>query len=423
MSSLPRERHSTIRFTTVATPDSPFVTEGGDRLEQLDLAYETWGTLNTARDNAILIFHALTGDSHVASHPEIEGDGAGWWEPIVGPGRAIDTDRFFVICANAPGSCYGSTGPASTAPDGKPYNTRFPKLTIRDMTRTQLDLARKLGVLELAAVIGGSVGGMEAIEAPLLAPDLVRRAVVIAASNRFHDQGIAFNEVQRRAIMLDPAWRGGNYKPDAGPHEGLAIARMLGMITYQCDQLMTARFHRQPARYDAWPEFHGRYDVEGYLQYQGDKLASRFDANSYLYLTRAMDSHDIGRDRDGLLTAASRIRAECLFIGISSDLLFPPEHVDASAGIVRQTGGSAQYVELETPHGHDAFLKDFDLLGPVIEEFLASYPAVSPSSPVPRNNSNASASPTVVTASKALNGPRMPREWKTTKKAMAIDAK
>lgn len=413
-----------LQHIDIATADSPFVTEAGARLDEVQLAFETWGTLNTARDNAILIFHALTGDSHVASHPDVPSDFPGWWEDLVGPGKPIDTNRFFVICANTLGSCYGSTGPASLAPDGNPYNVRFPNLSVRDLVHAQLQLVRALGVLDLAAVIGGSLGGMEAIEAALIAPDLVHRAVVIAASNRFHDQGIAYNEVQRRAIMLDPAWNGGNYDASASPAQGLAIARMLGMITYQCDQLMSTRFQRQPARYEDWPEFHGRFDVEGYLHYQGDKLASRFDANSYLYLSRAMDSHDIGRERGGLLRAAAKVQAACLFIGISSDILFPPHHVDDSAGLIRQTGGRARYVELETPHGHDAFLKDFEMIGAELAGFLpSSQEASDTGTELPRASNRASARTADVTASSALKGPRIPSEWSSSKKTITIDAR
>lgn len=355
---------------TITSPDSPFITERGDVLSHVEIAYETWGTLNPQRDNVVLVTHALTGDSHVAATPA--DPRPGWWEPLIGPGRPIDTDRFFVICSNLLGSCYGSTGPSSIDPStGRPYNLRFPYITIRDIVAAQERLLTKLGIHRLHTIIGGSLGGMQALEWAAMFPDRVGRIVPIATSGRFSAQGIAYNEVQRRAIMLDPAWNGGDYEPGAGPEQGLAIARMVGMITYQCDGLMEARFGRRPeARYTAWPEFFDRYDIEGYLHYQGDKLVRRFDANSYLYLTRAMDSHDLGRGRDSYLAGLSRIQARTLSIGVSSDILFPPYQAEEIATQLRRLGRDAHYHELESENGHDAFLKDFDLLAPVIQAFV-----------------------------------------------------
>ncbi|MFW6075750.1 MAG: homoserine O-acetyltransferase MetX [Chloroflexota bacterium] len=373
MTSLQWTPSPALRMRSVACTNSPFITERGERLDELTLAYETWGALNPRRDNAVLVFHALTGDSHAASHPEIDGDHPGWWEPVIGPGAPIDTDRHFVICANAPGSCYGSSGPASIAPDGQPYRLRFPALTVRDLVRAQLRLVESLGITRIQAAIGGSVGGMEALECALLAPEYVEQAIVVAASNRFHAQGIALNEIQRRTIMLDPSWRNGDYDPSRPPQQGLALARMLGMVSYQCDVLMEDRFGRNPARYTQWPEFQTRFDVEGYLHYQGDKLASRFDANSYLYLSRAMDSHDIGEGRGGLHEAAAALRASSLFVGISSDILFPPSYVRDSARLIQLAGGAADYVEMNSNSGHDSFLKDFDELATCIRPALAAH--------------------------------------------------
>lgn len=367
------------RSVTVATPEQPFVTEAGDQLPHVELAYETWGRLNPQRNNAVLVIHALTGDSHAASHPEIDGDRAGWWEPVVGPGRPIDTNRHFVICANALGSCYGSTGPRSLDPDGRRYNLRFPTLTVRDLVKAQLRLLGSLGIDRLACAAGASLGGMQILELVTIEPERVEHAVVVAASGRFHAQGIAYNEIQRRAIMLDPAWQGGEYESDAAPADGIALARMLGMVTYQSDPAMTARFDRGPARYTAWPAFGDHFDVEGYLHYQGDKLASRFDANTYLYLSRAMDSHDIGRDRGGLQEAARRISARTTFIGVSSDILFLPQHVEDTANILRAAGGQSTYLEFESIHGHDAFLKEFEHFAPLLRSTIegASLPVVS----------------------------------------------
>jgi homoserine O-acetyltransferase len=360
------------RAITIAAPTDPFTTERGERLSYASLAYETWGTLNAAGDNVVLVFHALTGDSHAASHPELEGDRVGWWEPLIGPDRPIDTNDWYVICANSIGSCYGSTGPRSLDESGRRFDLRFPALTVRDLVSAQLRLLDRLGIGRLGCVIGGSLGGMQALELGLMAPERAQRVVVVAASDRFHAQGIAYNEIQRRAIMLDPAWRGGSYEDGAQPDHGVAVARMLGMLTYQSDACMTERFDRNAARYSAWPEFHDRFDVEGYLHYQGDKLAQRFDANTYLYLSRAMDSHDIARGRGGILELGSLLGAKTLFVGVSSDILFPATHVAKSARALRAAGAPAEYWELDSIHGHDAFLKEFERMQDILREAVGT---------------------------------------------------
>ncbi|MGA7668883.1 MAG: homoserine O-acetyltransferase [Nitrolancea sp.] len=360
-----------LRTANVANPDHPFVTEHGDVLPHVDLSFETWGTLNATGDNAILIIHALTGDSHAASHgPD---DPAGWWEPLVGPGKAIDTSRYFVICPNNLGSCYGSTGPCSIDPTiGQRYRLTFPMLTVRDLVAIQARLIDHLGVQSLHCVTGGSLGGMQVLEWAAMYPDRVRRAIPVAASGRFAPQGIAYNEVQRRVIMLDPAWKDGNYEEDAIPAAGLAIARMVGVITYQSDELMAARFGRNPeARYTSWPEFLRRYDVEGYLHYQGDKLVRRFDPNCYLYLTRAMDSHDLGRGRGSYQDGVRLIEAPTLMIGIRSDILFPAYQVREVADVLQRVGRDGRYVELDSPNGHDAFLNDVEVMARHVEDFLS----------------------------------------------------
>ncbi len=393
------------RYTTVnvATGDEPFVTEFGATIPQIDLSVETWGKLNDDASNIILVLHALTGSAHVANHPEIDGDPEGWWEGIVGPGKAIDTDRFFVICANSLGSCYGSTGPRSAAPDGGIYNLRFPQLTVRDLVNVQLRLLERLGVTRLAAVIGGSLGGMQAVELAVIAPALAETVFVVAASNVFHAQGIAYNEIQRRAIMLDPAWLGGEYAPESAPEQGVALARMVGMVTFQSDPLMTARFGRNGARYNAWSEFQGRYDVEGYLHYQGDKLASRFDANTYLYLSRVMDSHDIGRERGGEEAVVGDIQARVVYVGIDSDILFPASYVRASAVCVQQAGGDAVYRELASINGHDGFLNRIEEMSAIIRAELEPDHAPCESGRRPEAT-NSSARTAIVTTSAPLNG-------------------
>src|SRR6266481_2732512 len=297
------------------------------------LAYETWGTLNATGDNAILIVHALTGNSHAydAEHPD--DPKAAWWNLLIGPGRPFDTSRYFVICSNVLGSCYGSTGPSSIDPrSGRLYGMRFPIITIRDMVHAQRRLLEHLGVRELAMVAGGSIGGQQALEWAVTYPELVRKVAVVAATASLTAQAVAFSEVQRQAIMADPRWQGGSYAPDAGPGAGLAIARMLAMITYQSEESMEMRFARQPATRltvsspSGAADLGDRFDVEDYLYYQGHTLVRRFDANSYLYISRAMDLYDVSEGYPSMETALQRLRCRALFIGIRSDFLFPAVH-------------------------------------------------------------------------------------------------
>ncbi len=341
--------------------------QNGSQFGPVTLAYETWGTLNATGDNAILITHALTGSAH-AHDPERPDDAkAAWWNLLIGPGRPFDTSQYFVICSNILGGCYGSSGPTSLdARTGRPYGMRFPVVTIRDMVTAQRKLIEHLGVRQLAIVAGGSIGGQQALEWAVIYPELVRNVAVVAATAALTAQAVAFSEVGRQAIMADPHWQGGDYPPGQGPSAGLAIARMLGMITYQSEEAMEMRFARQPASDMSIPapggfsDFGGRFDVEGYLYYQGAALVRRFDANSYLYISRAMDLYDVSEGYPSLEAALSRIRSRALFIGIRSDFLFPAARVRWLADKVRSLGGDAIYVELDSPHGHDAFLKEWE---------------------------------------------------------------
>ena len=348
----------------------------GGQLGPITLAYETWGTLNAQGDNAILITHALTGSSH-AYDPEYPDDPKmAWWNLLIGPGRIFDTSRYFIICSNVLGGCYGSTGPSSIDPrTGHSYGMRFPVITIRDMVHAQRRLIEHLEVRELAMVVGGSIGGQQALEWAVTYPELVRKVGVIAATAAQSAQAVAFSEVQRQAIMADPRWLCGDYIPGQGPATGLAIARMLAMITYQSEEAMELRFARNSVQQHNEcpsptfsPDLGGRFDVENYLYYQGAQLARRFDANSYLYISRAMDLYDVSEGYSSLDAALRRIRSKALFVGVRSDILFPAVHIHALADKVRATGGDATYVELDSPHGHDAFLKEWHQMAEALRQ-------------------------------------------------------
>jgi homoserine O-acetyltransferase/O-succinyltransferase len=353
-------------------PIGPFEPELGGGLPEVTLAYETWGELNEAADNAVLLVHALTGDSHAAGGPNETHKRGGWWDPIVGPGLAVDTDKFFVVCSNVLGGCSGSTGPASVEPgSGRPHGMRFPAVTIRDMVRAQRRLLDALGVQKLALVAGGSIGGQQALEWAVEFPDFVEKAVPVAATGALGPQGIGMSEIGRRAIMADPDWQDGDYY-DTGrsPDRGLAIARMAGMMTYQSAPGQWERFARRPAGRPAlYPEFGGRFEIESYLHYQGRELTGRFDANSYLYLSRAMDLYDVAAGYDSEEEAYSRISAEVLFVGITSDWLFPANEVKNSVEKAKTAGANATYAEIDTLSGHDAFLKDWKELREAIQPF------------------------------------------------------
>ncbi len=355
------EAHSVSSYTF----ESLSLQHGG-QLAPVTLAYETWGTLNAEGTNAILVTHALTGNAHAHDVAQPDDPKVAWWNPLIGPDKPFDTSRYFVICSNILGSCYGSTGPSSLDPQtGKPYGMRFPVITIRDMVNAQRRLLEHLDVRQLALVAGGSIGGLQALEWAVRYPELVRKVAVIAATPALTAQAIAFSEVERQAIMADPQWQGGEYATGEGPTTGLAIARMLAMITYQSEESMELRFARQPARrLDIASPSHaadigGRFDVEGYLYHQGNSLARRFDANSYLYISRAMDLYDVSEGYSSLASALSRIQAQALFVGIRSDLLFPAANARWLAEKFQTLGGNSTYVELDSPHGHDAFLKEW----------------------------------------------------------------
>ena len=349
----------------------PMDLEMRGHLPDVTVAYRTWGTLNARRDNAVIILHALTGDSRAA------GDG-GWWEPVIGPGAPIDTDHHFVLCANVLGGCQGSTGPASHGADGRPWAMRFPLITIGDIVNLQRQLVDHLGITKVIAM-GGSIGGLQALEWATRHAEITQGVGVIAASGALSALSIAVHgEIGRRAIMSDPNWCNGDYlEQNVFPEQGLALARMAAMTTYHSRESLGSRFGRNPAtRPTLYPSFGPTFDVEGYLHYHGRALSQRFDANSYLYLSRAMDLYDVGRNGGDHLWF-DRIVAPMLLVGISSDWLFPPDEIELLADRIRDCGKRVTYREIDSPNGHDAFLKDWNDLNPIIASFMASIEAAN----------------------------------------------
>jgi homoserine O-acetyltransferase len=351
----------------------PFTFKSGQSIPGFVLRYETYGTLNATRDNAILICHALSGDHHCAGWHSPEDRKPGWWNNLIGPGKAVDTRRFFVICANVLGGCQGSTGPSSTNPEtGRPYATLFPFVTIHDMVRAQKLLLDHLGVVELHGVIGGSMGGMQALLFAIEYPRFTRRVLAMATTGRESAQAIAFNEVGRQAIMQDPAWNHGDYPKDSGPRVGLAIARMMAHITYVSDASMDRKFGRRRkggAQGDAYT-FEPQFEVEGYLRHQGQSFINRFDANTYLYITRALDQFDLEHAYGSLEVAFAPVDAETLVVGFASDWLFPPEQNRALVLALLRAGKRASYAELDTDLGHDSFLLESEELYTLVRSFL-----------------------------------------------------
>lgn len=350
-----------LKLARVADKEHPLHLSLGRSLNEVVVAYETYGHLSERGDNVILLNHTLTGDSHPAAHNQH--DEKGWWEPLVGPGRPLDTEKFFIICANVLGGCQGTTGPASPNPDtGLPYGMNFPEITLLDTVHVQKRLLDVLGVHHVKLIIGGSMGGMQSLEWSVAYPDFMDGVMVIAAPGYASSQSIAYNKVGRQAITLDPEWQEGNYYGGSGPEKGLAIARAVGMITYQTEMSMEGKFGRKRRN--------GCFEIENYLEYQGNSLARRFDANSYLYLLRALDYYNLSEACKSYEDALSQIRAKVMVVGVSSDILYPPYQQEELVEAICGSGADAQYALLESPHGHDGFLIDFHLLRPVINDFI-----------------------------------------------------
>ncbi|GIK75977.1 MAG: homoserine O-acetyltransferase [Chloroflexota bacterium] len=354
--------------------DEPFCLESGESLSPVTLAYETYGALNADRSNAILICHALSGSAHAAGYLDGDPTKLGWWEDCIGPGKAFDTDRFFVICSNVIGSCYGSTGPASIDPGtGKPYGLNFPVVTVGDMVRAQVKLIDHLGIDQLLCVAGGSMGGMQVLEWAAHHPQRVHSAIPIATTAHHSPMLIAFSEVGRQAIYADPAWNHGAYydqpqKPDAG----LAVARMVGHITYLSEESMQVKFGRRLQGLEKYGyEFDTEFEVESYLKYNGHKFTRRFDANSYLYVTKAMDYFDLTQPTGSLAAAfADSTHVKFLVISFTSDWLYPSYHSKQLVSALTAAGVDVTYLDVKSSWGHDAFLLEVDTMTNLLGSFL-----------------------------------------------------
>jgi len=355
------------------TFNGPLELESGKKLGPVTLAYETYGKLNASRSNAVLVLHAFSGDAHAAGFHKGD-DRPGWWDALIGPGKAFDTDKYFVICSNCIGGCQGSTGPSSVNPDtGRPYALDFPIITVADMVNAQEKLITHLGIAKLLCVSGGSMGGMQALQWTASFPQKVASAIPIATTTKHSPQQIAFDEVGRQSVMADAVWNKGNYY-DKGhqPERGLAVARMIGHITYMSDQSMEEKFSRKLKEKDFSFSFKSEFEVEGYLRYKGDNFVKRFDANSYLYITKAMDYFDLTNGHGSLAAAFERTQARFLVISFSSDWLYPSYQSQEIVRALRARNCDVAYVELESNYGHDAFLVDVAEQTDLIRGFLAS---------------------------------------------------
>lgn len=352
--------------TRLFTAGKPLALESGGSLPGLQLAFRTWGRLNTRGDNAVIVCHALTGTA----------DADAWWAPLFGPGRALDPAQHFIVCSNALGSCYGSTGPTSPAPDGRPWGARFPAITIRDQVQAQISLAEALGIRRIRFVIGGSMGGLQALEWALLDPDRVEAVACIAASGKHSAWCMAWSEAQRLALAGDPRYRDGDYDPADPPLAGLAAARAMAMVSYRSPASLGRRFGRSLGGevFGANASTPGDYAVRGWLRHHGEALTRRFDPHSYRVLLDAMDSHDLGRGRGGCATALGRIHQPVLVGSIPSDALYVPEdQLYLASQLMR-----AQLVAIDSEHGHDGFLIDAARFEPALRRFLAEFVPAAP---------------------------------------------
>ncbi|MGI6454226.1 MAG: homoserine O-acetyltransferase MetX [bacterium] len=360
------------KFATLCEPPNELVLDSGKKLGPITIAYETYGTLNEHKDNVILVLHALTGDHHAAGYYSWEDRKPGWWDLFIGPGKAFDTNKYFIICTNCIGGCRGSTGPCSINPEtGKPYGLSFPFFTVRDIVRAQKKLLDWLGIERLLCVAGGSMGGMQALQWVVSYPEMVVSAIPIATTANHSAQNIAMNEVGRQAIIADPNWNHGDYYDKEPPIRGLALARMVGHISYLSDKSMHEKFgrrlqEREKFSYDIISEF----QVESYLQYQGTTFTQRFDANSYLYLTKALDYFDLSEGYNSLEEALAHVKSKFLILSFSSDWLYPPYQSREIVKALKRNGVNVSYCEIKSDYGHDAFLLESEQQTNLISYFL-----------------------------------------------------
>ncbi|MHB1336569.1 MAG: homoserine O-acetyltransferase MetX [Candidatus Humimicrobiaceae bacterium] len=360
-----------------AEPPEEFILASGEKLGPITIAYETYGKLNKEKNNTILVFHALTGDAHAAGFNNPEEKKPGWWDLMIGPKKPFDTDKYFVICLNIIGGCKGSTGPSSIDPKtGKPYAVTFPEITIKDMIIPQKKLLEHLGIETLFCVVGGSMGGMQALQWLVSYPDISEGAMLIATSPTHTAQAIAFNSVGRYAIIQDPNWNNGNYYDGEKPDKGLSIARMIGHITYLSEESMHEKFGRRiisgKSSQSGFADFTKEFEVESYLQYQGESFIKRFDANSYLYITKAIDDFNITDGFENLADALKNIKAKCFVMSFTSDWLYPQEQSMKIVKALKINGIETTYTNFESSYGHDSFLIDDARLKNLFAGFLKS---------------------------------------------------
>jgi homoserine O-acetyltransferase len=362
-----------IVTTEYATFDAELQLESGRLLgPPLSLAYESYGRLNAERSNVVLVAHAWTGDAHAAGRNSPDDRRPGWWDDMIGPGKVLDTDRYFVLCSNVIGSCHGSTGPASINPaTGRPYNLSFPVVMVRDMVRAQKLLIDRLGFDSLLTVIGGSMGAMQALEWGVLYPETVRSIIPIAGTGRTSPMAIALNALARQAIFNDPMWKKGNYRPEHPPAEGLALARAVGHISFLSEASMQIKFGRRFSPRDGVFDFFGQFEVERYLEYNGRNFIDRFDTNAFLYLAKALDLYDVAWNFESLEEALARIQCPSLWFGFTSDWLYPPAQAEELVAILRNQGKSVEYHLIGSDYGHDAFLVEAEKFTHFISDFLA----------------------------------------------------
>lgn len=362
------------RFFSFAEPPNEMILGNGDKLGPITIAYETYGNLHPDKDNVILILHALSGDSHVAGYYGEDDSKPGWWDIMVGPGKGIDTDKYFVVCSNILGSCMGTTGPSSINPKTKrPYGLDFPVITIGDMVKAQKVLMDYLGIEKILCVVGGSIGGLQVLEWCVRYPDMVVSAIPLATTTRHSALSVAFNEVARQAIMADPNWNNGDYCSGQKPDLGLAVARMIGHITYLSDESMRHKFGRRlQDKSDFSFNFDADFQVESYLRYQGKKFVERFDANSFLYITKASDYYDLENQHGNgsSVKAFSKARAKFLVVSFTSDWLYPTYQSKAMVQAMKKNGLDVSFCEIEAEWGHDAFLLPSERLTTLVKGFL-----------------------------------------------------